>query len=148
MKRPEDLGIICYCSRTSPTWPSANLSFSQSFIPVLFHSPAVPAYDLTLPPTGSRLRCTMRQAGRCNKDGCGAPRGRPLGEPVASPRPWLAPSFHGGTDIAVCSARLTPWQPLCLCRGRSFARWLKCSCSYFVLMQTDISSSSRSGFLL
>lgn len=69
-------------------------------------------------------------------------------KPITNTGPEFAQSFYRGTRGAVWSSCQTPWQRLRICIGRSFARWLKCSCSYFVLMQTDISSSSCSGFLL
>lgn len=97
-----------------------------------------------------RLWSMIRQLGsKHNKANCVAQR-----EYTATvnwsltPGPEFAQSFYKGTKGAVWSSCLTPWQRLCICIGRSCARWLKCSCSYFVLMQTDISSSSCSGFLL
>lgn len=97
-----------------------------------------------------RLSCMVRQLGsKQNKDSGPAQRGwRAIVSQSLIPGPEFAQTFHSGTKGALRSSCLTPRQLFCLRTGRSFARWLKCSCSYFVLMQTDISSSSCSGFLL
>lgn len=85
----------------------------------------------TKPPAWHRREALLRYTDHWR------PALNPLGAFAAAPRPALQSPLW-----------LTPCPVFCIRIGRPLARWLKCLCSYFVLMQTDISPSPCGGFLL
>ena len=130
-------------------WYQTLLSYKTSYLGCFIHL-LRPACDSTLPPNVLQALTQGKTRSEQNKDTCMAQKGDPAaGNWSLTPSPESTQSFHCSTKLALRSPlRLTPWPVFCIHIGRSLARWLKSPCFYFVLMQTDVSSSSCGGFLL